>query len=495
MSSKSERIDNVTEGGGGEDIVREGSLISLTGSRLILAAFISFVIFSLLCLAENTNEEYFTRWYAKLEFQALSNNLVVDETGKLLLKHGSDISQYWSANADAYAFRIWDAAGNVIAASNEALFVGVSPVATTERIKPDRWQRKIGDAWFDTLSGRRMEMNHQPIWIEIATRGDPDKLRYFALYKDFIDDVVTPVVPTFVFTIGLALFSLRRALRPVQSASHAALALDPSASNTQLQIPTEGLPREVAVLAKAVNDLLERTETLMHSQNDFIGRAAHQLRTPLAVMLLQTEKIDDHQIGRLKDEIIQLGVTVDRLLELARMQGAPSVKRGQLDLFSLAEDVAFDLAAFAEQRGAHVRVVDLGAKPVCGDYVSMCEVMRNLVTNAVVHHPQQATVEVRCGPGPRFSVEDDGGGIAPQNVAALFEPFARMSTTCDGSGLGLAIVDKIIELHCGTISVSRSNLGGAAFCVDLVPVARDAVEPKATNENATPSTTYMLASE
>ena len=464
MSSKSEYTETATK-----QSMCARSLISLTGSRLVLAAIISFVIFTLLCFVENTNEAYFTRWYAKLEINSLLNNLVPDESGSISIKRGDDIAHYWADNANAYGFRIWDQSGTVIDASNLAIFDGVSPVAAHGQKMPDHWQRKIGEAWFDTLSGQRVVIAQRPLWIEVATRGDPDKLRYKALYRDFIEDVLTPVFPTFVIAISLSLFSLRRALRPVQSASRAARALDPTALNTQLHIPTDKLPREIEALAKAVNDLLERTEMLVHSQSEYIGRAAHQLKAPLGVMLLETEKIDDPRIGSLQNDLMHLGETVDRLLELARMQGAPPVECGQLEIASLADDVELELAALAEKHGAQIRVLDLGATPVCGDYVSMREALRNLVINAIVHHPDQATVELRCGPGPRFSVEDNGRGIAPENAAKLFEPFARLNTTCEGAGLGLAVAHKIVELHCGTIAVKKSDIGGAAFCVELVP--------------------------
>ena len=138
MSSKSEHTDLETR-----PPANERSLISIAGNKLLLAAAISFAIFTLLCLAENSNEAYFTRWYAKQEFDALSRNLHTDETGRLTLKRAHDLAHYWSANADAYGFRIWDRTGAIIDAANMSLLEGASPFALHEHNKPDRWQRKI----------------------------------------------------------------------------------------------------------------------------------------------------------------------------------------------------------------------------------------------------------------------------------------------------------------------------------------------------------------
>lgn len=453
-----------------EASIRGKNLIALTGERLVLAALISFAIFAGKCIVDNTDEAYATRLYSKLEIKNLTDSLAIDEAGRLSLKRMDCIAHYWS-HPDAYAFRIWDGRGATIFGGSRDLIESASPVPRDHLNTPDSWQRKLGPVWFETLSGQRVTVGGRSVWIEIATRSDPLHLRMGSYYKDFMMDVVVPVVPTFMIAITLALFSLRRALQPVHATVLAARGLDPTATDQRLQIPTERLPDEVAELANAVNELLLRTNNLVQSQSEFIGRAAHQLRTPLAIMLLETEKFADPRAERLQRDITQLGETVDRLLELARMQSAPRLTRGRLDLKDLAEDVELDLEILARKRGARVKVVDLGTTPVSGDYVSMREALRNLVINAIVHHPGEAKVEIRCGPGARISVEDDGPGISPEHVPSLFEPFSRQSTSAEGAGLGLAVVHKIVELHNGAITVRTSDLGGAAFCIELTACA------------------------
>lgn len=450
---------------------RDGvSLIGMTGARLGLAALISFVILSLLCLRENFfDESYFTRWYARVESATLAASLIQPPGGELRLTHGDGLAHYFSPiTRDAYAFRIWDQRGQIVASANERLFIGISPIAGDSAAKPDYWQQKFGDGWFEFLAGKRVVLDGKPVWIEIATRGDPAGMRYRALAHDFLHDVVQPLLPAFLVAFFLSLWSLRRALRPVMVAAEAAEHLEPSAEGGRvLRLPTSNLPREVATLADAVNKLLSRVGELISSQSDFIGRAAHQLRMPLATMLLEVNKIEGPAARQLEQDIQDMGETVERLLELARMQGMSVLDRGDLDLDSLAQDVVMDLQPMAEQRGGVITIVDCGANVVSGDYLTMREALRNLVSNAILHHPGRPDVRVVCGPGAQISVEDDGPGLTGISPSRLFEPFSRGQGNAGGVGLGLAIVKAVVDLHRGRVMVGRSSRGGAKFSILL----------------------------
>lgn len=440
----------------------------MMGARLLLAAALSFAILSFLCFAENfLEEEYFTRWYGKVEIQSLVNRITPSAHGGLELNSRDGLEHYWSRRDD-YAFRIWDASGRMIASENANSIAAWSPVSIAATVLPSSWNRKFGSGWFETVSGREAELHGQHVWIEVATRGDPLGIRYRALFADFVHDVVRPLVPTFLVAIFLALASLHFALRPVMAAAAAADRIEPSAEAKQLRIPIEGLPREVGTLAHAVNNLLGRVGELVNAQNEFIGRAAHQLRTPLATMLLEVNKIDGPEARQVEREIDQMSETVDRLLELARMQGAPPFERGILDLVVLADDVTLDLQSLAASRGGNIRVVDRGPAVARGDYCTLREALRNLVANAILHHPDRPNVDIVCGPGATLCVDDDGRGVRGMTAHALFEPFARGETAAKGAGLGLAFVKRVIDLHLGTIMASTSPAGGARFIVVLI---------------------------
>lgn len=446
-------------------------LIEMTGARLALAALISFVLLSIACLYENFyDESYFSRWYAKVEIDALAAILDRSPDGSLTLRPGSERAHYMNTGSDgAYAYRIWNDQGHIVASANADLFDKASPVASSGAVKPDSWQHKFGEGWFEFVAGKRTLVGFEPVWIEVATRGDPAGVRFWALGHDFLHDVVRPLLPTFFVAYALSMLSLRRALRPVMAAAAVAEQLRPSADGTgELSIPTKELPHEVATLATAVNQLFSRVGELLNSQNEFIGRAAHQLRTPLATMLLQASKINSPAARELERDIEGMGDTVDRLLELARMQGLPPLDCGNLDVSNLAHDVAMDLQPFAQQRGGDVQVVDCAAHIVRGDYLTLREALRNLVMNGIVHHPGCPVVRVVCGPGPRLSVEDNGPGLLGIAPERLFEPFSRGRSHSRGAGLGLAIVKKVVDLHQGRIVVGSSSRGGAKFTIELV---------------------------
>ncbi len=445
------------------------SLISMMGAGLGLAAVISFVILSVLCLSENfLDEAYFARWYGKVEVAALKRNLVAHENGKLAVQQAPELAHYWGENSNAYSFRVWDKTGTIVASINHHEIERWSPIGPEGAARPDFWQSKSGPNWFEIVYGKRATVGKHDVWIEVGTRGDPDGRRYGALYADFVHDVVRPLVPTFSFAAALALATLFWALRPVTAAANAALDLRPCPEGkTTLRLPAERLPREVATLASAVNALLARTEELMQSQSDFIGRAAHQLQTPLATMLLEVNRMPAASARQLERDILKMSETVNRLLELARMQGLPPIDRGTLGLVALAEDVAMDLEALAAERGSSIVVTDRNCVDVLGDHCTLREALSNIVANAIVHHPGAARVEIICGPGPVLTVDDDGAGLAGVDQATLFEPFARGRTTASGAGLGLALVKRIVTLHHGAVEAGASPSGGARFVMRL----------------------------
>ncbi|MEZ5849318.1 MAG: HAMP domain-containing sensor histidine kinase [Hyphomicrobiaceae bacterium] len=438
----------------------------ITHLHLLLAAGISVLLLSVLCFIENFHDEaYFTRWFLLVEASRIHAILQKDEQTKALAL-ATSLAPYKGEHADSYAFRIWTTDRGLLASSNSALIDATSPIDLTRRTWPDRWQHKASDVWFDTVGGFKFSGNSAPIWIEVATRGDPAGRRYTALAHDFFFDVLRPTVPTLLFGALLAMLSLRRMVRRLQESADAAMALRPGEGN--LRIPTAGLPREFGVLANAVNDLLARLSNVIQRQNEFIGRAAHQLRLPLAVMMLDAGKSSEEGTKRLEGNVASMSNMIDRLLELSRLQSIQALPRDALDLGDIAEDVKIELRPLAEERGARVEVVHDEAVPVEGNFTALREAVLNLATNAIIHGSGQSVVRITCGPGAAMSVEDNGPGIKGIAREDLFEPFSRGRTTASGSGLGLAIVKQVVQLHEGSIEVDRSpDLGGARFTLQL----------------------------
>lgn len=438
------------------------SVIRITGGRLFLAAVLSTALLTLRCLAENyLDEAYYTKWYVQVETGRIARHISLSE-GRVTLAKTPELDFYSHHTEHDYGYRIWSAADPVVITSNSDLMRTASPEHIEKRqLSPDVWLRKFSTAWFHTVGGRRFDIQGVEVWIEVATRGDPLGLRYTALLLDFIHDVLIPITPPVFLSALLAWVSLRRTLVPLTSIADIARNLRPDSVGHG--IPTKGLPREFADVVGAYNTILSQAGNLITSQKDFMGRAAHQLRMPLSIMMLEVEKTEHEFARKLSSDLSSLSNLVDRMLELSRLQASTELKRAQVDLVELCLEAQQDLHSLIQQHKCEVSIVDGGDTIVMAEAIAVREALRNLLANAIIHNPHQTKIRMVCGPGAQLSIEDDGKGLQLRSTNDLFAPFYRGSTSVSGSGLGLAIVKQVMELHGGWIDCGTSELGGASI--------------------------------
>ena len=268
-------------------------------------------------------------------------------------------------------------------------------------------------------------------------------------------------MPFAVAALLVTLSSVRRALNPLESTARRAETIIPG--NSALRLDLAGLPREVAVFASAINGLMQRTAAAADSQKVFIASAAHELRTPLAVMLLELEKIDHSRARRLETDVKGMAETVARLLLLARMEMVQSPDLVDLDISAVTGETIDRLRPWV---AAQEHAIDAHLGPpqrLRGDPNAIREALRNLVENAVKHTPAGTRIRVEVHANNTVVVEDSGPGLAEELAAHLFEPFRKGVASTEGAGLGLTIARRAVEMHRGTVEVGRSSLGGAAF--------------------------------
>ncbi|MDR5866975.1 sensor histidine kinase [Halomonas koreensis] len=251
---------------------------------------------------------------------------------------------------------------------------------------------------------------------------------------------------------ALLVLAIRAALAPLTRLRRAIRARDPR-TLAPLELP---LPRELAELREALNELLARMRRVRANQERFIGDASHQLRTPLAGLTARAElalRQEDPDRWREALETIHAGGTrisrlAVQLLSLTRLNNPeyhPEFAR--LDLNALArETVRLHWA------GCHRDGVDLGVEtPATSPAIQgldwqLEEALGNLIDNARRYGARRITVRVRTEP-TILEVEDDGPGIPAERRLLMLRPFHRGSDDPDGSGLGLAIVDGIARTH------------------------------------------------
>ncbi len=297
--------------------------------------------------------------------------------------------------------------------------------------------------------------------LTIMAHGEVDTLTWqMALAAHII------TVPIFLLlalvTIVLTPMIVRRALAGVERI--AAEAGKISANRRGIRLTATAVPVEIAPLVNAVNDALERLDEGHERQRRFIAAAAHELRTPIAILRVKLDAADDATSRSLALEVARLATLAEQLLDLHRMdEDGP---KETLNLARVAKRVVADLAPLLIQSERTVAVSVEQHYPVLGEAGAIERVISNLVLNAAEHGGRNVIVRVQ---GSCLEVEDDGPGIPVAERERVFEPFQRLRPRQSGAGLGLNLVRQVVERHGGQVTILDAPGGGALIRVEFPP--------------------------
>jgi two-component system, OmpR family, sensor histidine kinase TctE len=233
------------------------------------------------------------------------------------------------------------------------------------------------------------------------------------------------------------------------------------------------VPEEVRPLIVAYNGMMVRLEENLQAQQRFIADAAHQMRTPLTGLKMQTDlALHETDPDQLRQSLTHISESTDRaahlinqLLALARAEASfeKLYVVEPLDLEAVVREVAHDLFPRALAKGLDLGVEATGrGLQVEGNPVLLREMIKNLIDNAIKYTPRggSVTARTRYAGAPIFEVEDTGVGIPEADRERVFERFYRvLGSGADGSGLGLPIVREIAELHRATVTVNPNPAG------------------------------------
>ncbi len=249
---------------------------------------------------------------------------------------------------------------------------------------------------------------------------------------------------------GLCAFiTLRYTLRPLREVSDSAAAISPRSLHARLA--TGSVPREIGPLVESFNRVLERVEQGYRVQQEFLANAAHELKTPLALIRAQIElqppSADGSRDALLRD-VAYMARQVQQLLLLAEASEAHNYQMGDTRADEVAHEAAAYLQRRAEAAGVHLAV----AAPEDGvrwmaDRGALFTLLKNLLENAIEHAPAGSTVDVEVA-AHSLTVRDHGPGVAADQLPLLFARFWRGPHRRDlGAGLGLAICQEIALAH------------------------------------------------
>ncbi|HEV2064413.1 MAG TPA: ATP-binding protein, partial [Thermoanaerobaculia bacterium] len=289
------------------------------------------------------------------------------------------------------------------------------------------------------------------------------------------------VIVGFSGTAGILTLVLRRALRPVEEITRVAEALE--ATDLSRRVPAAGGGEEFRRLAAVINSLLARIEQAFAAQKRLVADAAHELKTPAAVLLGEAQEALRQDASpeerRASLETIDrasrgLARQVEAILFLARGDVASPERREPADLNEIADEAAAAASPLGAARGVRCSVSHRGPAPVSADRAALLSAAVNLVSNALIYTDAHMAVDVAAGStgGEAFlEVADRGPGVPQEDRARIFERFVRLDRTRarnpEGSGLGLAIVEQVARSHAGKVEVEDREGGGAVFRLTL----------------------------
>jgi signal transduction histidine kinase len=413
----------------------------------------------------------------------VSRHIRIGPDGRARLSLPTTLSEFYSGAYGRAAFSVLDTQGRVLFTSLPG-GQAVAPLHPTgSPVEFFTLHRKGGDVAAATIAE---EVGGRILYVQVSED---------LAHRDvLIDDIVAQFFPKVGWITGPILLLLllidvvifRRAMQPIVDASSLAEKIGPN--RTGLRLPQASMPREVEPLVHAVNQALDRLEEGYLAQREFTADAAHELRTPLAILRTQVDMIDDRELAEaLRNDVESMSRLVNQLLEMAELEAFVIGDDEIADLGAVASEIAAYIAPLALARGKTVAVTE-PRRPVRvrGNSDALGRAVRNLVENALAHTAPDTSVEIVVDPSGALLVMDHGPGVPVAARDHIFRRFWRGDRRRSGSaGLGLAIVARIAEMHGATVTIGDRPGGGAVFTirfptlVSAPPAATAQLEPAA----------------
>ena len=341
----------------------------------------------------------------------------------------------------------------------------------------------------------------------------PDKEEYRLMFVrapvTFLGILMWPGTPIAVISIALiavaatSLLLARYLSSPIVRLQKASRSLAAGALDTRVGQPVTRRKDEVGTLARDFDAMAERIQALVTDKETLLRDVSHELRSPLARIRMalalaqrRAEQSAQPDLARIEREAEKLDELVGHVMTLSRLRTATAPRRDVVRLDSLVADVVED--ARFERPEVQLEYSASGEVQLLGDPDGIKSAVEHVVRNALVYGDPAQPIEVRLEAGPDAAVVrvlDRGPGVAPEDLAKIFEPFFRADKSRDhahgGQGIGLAITARVMELHAGSVEARNREGGGLEVILKLPlrertvpverpqPAARGAAVPRA----------------
>ena len=393
--------------------------------------------------------------------RVIAGYLRSDGNNSITLNLPPRLAEAYSSPESEYHYAVRDESGQYLFDSGAA--VSALPVLSRTRQKLYDYDPDGPGPLRVFGAALRTEVGQRTVFVQVEQKThDPDYLR-MAVVDEFITDGGWLVIPLLLVLLGGSIWIVKRALAPITQISALAESIGPM--NANIRLPVDQVPVEILPLVQSMNAALDHLEQGLKRQREFNANAAHQLRTPLSVLMANVGTLKDTEVAnRLRTDVEHMGRIISQLLLAARLETFSINPDEIVDLNDAAAEIAGNLAPLTLASGKSIKLVR-NDEPVVirTNTFAVQAALGNLIENAINHTPPGTSVLLRVTDRPSIEVMDCGLGVPVEQRAKVFERFWRGDRGSEGAGLGLAIVDQIMKALQGSVSVGEASGGGAQF--------------------------------
>jgi signal transduction histidine kinase len=427
----------------------------------VVAIFLPLVLFWLLTSEVNQLHRDAMRDQAGV----LGEWLAAKPDGTLTLNLPDSLKDLYSEAYGRYQYDILDQSGQVLFSSHK----NGQPIVSPDGSPPG------------AIAGASVskDIGGQAVRIQVAEDLAHRDVIIDDIIANFFRRVGWITIPILLILLATDIVIFRRAIAPLVRASEEAKSIGPA--RTDIRLPTRKIPSEILPLVTAVNQALDRLEDGFRVQRQFTADAAHQLRTPLAILQTRIETLGDRAgTQELHADIESMSRIVRQLLEIAELDTVVLDPSETADLRAVCAEVVGSIApyALAGQKDIALRGTN---DPVCirGNAEMLQRAIFNLAENAIKYTARDTSVDVEVHDDGSVRVRDCGPGIPAGEHGLIFQRFWRGDRRrTDGAGLGLSIVREVVEDHAATVAVENLPGGGAQFTLRFQLAGNPVCVPK-----------------
>lgn len=388
--------------------------------------------------------------------EAIRDAVARDEAGALTVTQTSELARQF-ADMPALWFVVRDKSGRSVShGAVPAEFARIGDAL--DGVGQARLGSTVGDAPYGGARMRWIDAPGGPLQILAGAGGTVSFHRFAGVVAALSAVILLPVIVVMALATLIATpMVVRRSLAGLATAAAEAEAIDIDRRGTQLSLDL--VPSEIVPLVRAINDALRRLDEGLERRELFLANAAHEVRTPIAILQTRLESLEPGpQTTRLLEDVKRLSTLADQLLDVERL-GQTVASWGDADLVDIARRTTADLAPLAIAAGYEIafeNTVDGLTMP--GDEGALERAIANLIQNAIQYGGRHGRILVRVG-ASELCVIDEGPGVPSADRERVFEPFYRVSPGTRGAGLGLNLVREIARLHGGRVEIKDSPTG------------------------------------